>query len=110
MDNIEVVEAVFEAFRSDDPGRVEGLLADEFVFTSPQDDHIDKATFVRKCLPAAGQITNQRTVHLVEAAGGNVFIMYEYTATTGETHRNTECLTVRDGRIVETQVFFGGRY
>jgi ketosteroid isomerase-like protein len=109
MNNIEVVETAFEAFRSD-PARMVGLLAEEFTFTSPQDDHIDKAAFVQRCLPAAGQITNHRTVHLVEAEGGNVFIMYEYTGSDGGTHRNTECLTVRDGLIVETQVFFGGRY
>ena len=29
---------------------------------------------------------------------------------TGERHRNTELSVVRDGRLVETNVFFGGRY
>jgi hypothetical protein len=34
--------------------------------------------------------------------------MYDYVLKTGEHHRNVEVLTVRDGTIVETQVFFGG--
>lgn len=29
---------------------------------------------------------------------------------TGERHRNVEVLTVRDSKVVETQVFFGGNY
>ena len=39
-----------------------------------------------------------------------MFVMYEYQLrATGERYRNTELLTVRDGQIVEAQVFFGGR-
>jgi hypothetical protein len=36
--------------------------------------------------------------------------MYEYELLTGERRRNVEVLTVRDSRVVETQVFFGGKY
>ena len=36
--------------------------------------------------------------------------MYEYELLTGERHRNVEVLTVRDGKVVEAQVFFGGDY
>ena len=44
------------------------------------------------------------------AGGGDVFAMYEYELReTGERHRNVELLTVRDGQVRETQVFFGGR-
>jgi len=40
-----------------------------------------------------------------------VFVMYEYVLKeTGERHRNVEMLTVRDDQVVETQVFFGGRF
>jgi ketosteroid isomerase-like protein len=110
MSNIEIVEAVFEAYRAQDLARMGSLFAEDFTFTSPQDDHLDKATFLRVCAPTASRMTEQRILHLTEAGGGNVFVMYEYTLTTGETHRNTECLTVRDGKVVQTQVFFGGRY
>ena len=39
----------------------------------------------------------------------DVFLLYEYQLTTGDRYRNAEYITVRDGRLVETQVFFGGR-
>ncbi|GAA5608887.1 hypothetical protein Spla01_00015 [Streptomyces platensis] len=32
------------------------------------------------------------------------------SATTGEQHRNVEVMTVRDGRVTETQVYFGGNF
>lgn len=38
-----------------------------------------------------------------------MFLLYEYQLTTGERYRNTEYITIRGGRLVETQVFFGGR-
>jgi hypothetical protein len=43
----------------------------------------------------------------VEGENG-VFVLYEYELQTGERHRNAEFITVGDGRLVETQVFFGG--
>ena len=48
-------------------------------------------------------------LHVVPTEGDDVFVMYEYELKTGERHRNVELLTVRDDRITETQVFFGGR-
>ena len=44
------------------------------------------------------------------AGDDGVFILYEYVLKTGERHRNTEFAIVRDGRLVETQVYFGGTF
>lgn len=110
MDNTEIVAALFEAFRSRDLARMGELLADDFVFTSPQDDHISKADFLSRCVPPAEDMPLHRTLLLVDADDDNVLTMYEYTGSTGGTYRNTECLTMRNGQVVATQVFFGGRY
>ncbi len=85
------------------------MLADDFVFTSPQDDHIGKAAFMERCFPTADRLVSQEILELVSAGDDGVFIMYEYELKTGERHRNTEFITVRDGKLVETQVFFGSR-
>jgi ketosteroid isomerase-like protein len=108
MSNIDVVRAVFDAYLQQDRASMERLLAAEFLFTSPQDDHIAKAAFFERCFPTAGRLTSQEMVHVVPADDDGVFAMYEYQLKTGERHRNVELLTVRDGRVVETQVFFGG--
>ena len=107
--NAEVVRASFEAYMAQDRGVAELLIADGFVFTSPQDDHIGKQEFLERCFPTAGRLRSQQIMQLVEAGQDGVFVMYEYELESGERYRNTEFITVRAGRLAETQVFFGGR-
>jgi ketosteroid isomerase-like protein len=109
MCNADVVRASFEAYTSQDRQTADRLLAEDFVFTSPQDDHIGKQEFLETCFPTADRLRSQEILHLVEAGQDGVFIMYEYELKTGERHRNIEFITVQDGQLAETQVFFGGR-
>jgi ketosteroid isomerase-like protein len=109
MSNTDIVRRSFEAFRAQDRETALRLLADDYVFTSPQDDHVDKATYMERCFPTADRFVSQELLDLVES-GDDVFVLYEYELETGDRHRNAEVITVRDGRIVETQVFFGGTY
>ena len=109
MTNADTVRAMFDAYWKQDRASADRLLADGFTFTSPQDDHIDKAAFFDRCFPTADRFVSYDLVHVVPTDGDDVFVMYEYRLTTGEVHRNVEILTVRDGVIFETQVFFGGR-
>ncbi|MET8806438.1 nuclear transport factor 2 family protein [Streptomyces sp. NPDC004546] len=104
-----VVEAAFRHYRSQDREAALPLYADDFTFTSPQDDHIGKAAFFERCFPTADRFTEQRILHLVAPDDEVVFVQYEYELTSGERHRNMEAVTVRDGLIREVQVFFGGR-
>jgi ketosteroid isomerase-like protein len=108
MDNAEVVRRNLAAYVAGDRATAERLIAPDFVFTSPQDDHIDRAAFFERCFPTADRFASQELRRLA-VTGDDVFIMYEYELReTGERYRNAELLTVRDGRIVEVQVFFGG--
>jgi len=109
VSNADIVRAVFDAYLGQDREAEDRLLGDEFVFTSPQDDHIDKAAFFERCFPTADRLITQEMLYVVPAGDDDVFAMYEYELTTGERHRNVELLTVRDGQVVDTQVFFGGR-
>jgi ketosteroid isomerase-like protein len=109
MSNTDIVRAAFDAYLAQDRDTAEQLLAENLSFTSPQDDHIDKAAFMQRCFPTAGRLNSQEILELVSAGADGVFILYEYELKTGERHRNTEYITVRDGQIVEIQVFFGGR-
>jgi ketosteroid isomerase-like protein len=109
MSSTDVVRASFEAYRAQDCAAAERLLADDYVFTSPQDDHIGKAEFLERCFPTADRFASQEILELVSAGDDGVFLLYEYELTTGERYRNTEFSRVRDGQIAETEVFFGGR-
>jgi len=107
--NEDVVRRNLAAYRNGDRATAESLIAPDFVFTSPQDDHLDRAAFFQRCFPTADRFSGQELLR-VAATGDDVFIMYEYDLReTGERYRNAELLTVRDGRIVQAQVFFGGR-
>jgi ketosteroid isomerase-like protein len=104
----EVVRANFDAYVRQDRAAAEALIGEQLSFTSPQDDHIDRDAFFEHCFPTADRFSRQELVHVAPAGAGDVFVMYEYDLGTGGTYRNTELVTVADGRIVEIQVFFGG--
>ena len=106
--NSQIVRAMLDAYRAQDLGAATALLADDYRFTSPQDDRIDKTAFLDRCFPTADRFVSQSILHLVDVGDDGVFLMYEYELQTGERYRNTEYATVVDGRIVETLVFFGG--
>ncbi|UKY54095.1 nuclear transport factor 2 family protein [Streptomyces inhibens] len=110
MSNVEVVRAAFAAYLAQDRAAIDRLLAEDFVFTGPQDDHIDKAAFLEICFPTADRLRRQEILDAVAIDDEQVYVRYAYELTTGERHRNVEVQTVRDGRITEAQVYFGGRF
>ncbi|MFF3397597.1 nuclear transport factor 2 family protein [Streptomyces sp. NPDC002659] len=107
--NVDVVRACVESYLAQDRAAADRLIAEDFVFTSPQDDRIDRAAFFERCFPTADRLRYQEIIEAVPASGDGVFIAYEYELKSGERYRNVELSTVRDGRLTETQVFFGGR-
>lgn len=104
-----VVEAAFRHYRSQDRDAALPLYADDFTFTSPRDDHIDKAAFFERCFPTADRFKEQRLLHVTPVDRELVLVYYEYELMTDGRYRNVEAITVRDGLISEVQVFFGGR-
>lgn len=109
MTNTEVVRASMDAYLAQDQAAAERLIADDFTFTSPQDDQIDRAAFFERCFPTAERLISQSIVEVAGAGDDGVFVMYEYQLKAGGRYRNTEFIRVRDGQLAETQVFFGGR-
>src|SRR4029450_1984243 len=84
----------------------EALLADEFQFTSPLDNRLDRETYFRRCWPNSEQIERFEFVHVV-TDDDRVFVTYEGHNKDGHRFRNTEILTIRGGQIVEVEVYFG---
>jgi ketosteroid isomerase-like protein len=110
MANADVVRRLVQSYLAQDAAAADELLAADFTFTSPQDDHIDKATFFERCFPATTQLASHQVLDVVPTDGDHVFLRYEYESLqTGQRHRNVEVHTVRSGRVVEIEVYFGGR-
>jgi hypothetical protein len=87
-------------------GRDEALLADDFHFTSPYDERIDRKAYFERCWPNADKIKSHRVEKLI-AQGDEAFTLYEIETVDRAKFRNTEFFRVRDGKLIEVQVYFG---
>jgi ketosteroid isomerase-like protein len=105
-DPITVARASYAAYVRRDRAAIEALIADDFHFTSPLDNRLDRATYFQRCWPNSQRISSFDYMHLV-ADGKLVFVTYEGSNVDGGRFRNTEVLTVRGQQVVEVEVYFG---
>ena len=104
--NAAIAQAAYRAYETKDRAALEALLADDFHFTSPLDNRLDRDTYFRRCWPNSEVIEGFDFVHLVTDAD-RVFVTYEGRNTNGRRFRNTEILTIRHQHIVDVEVYFG---
>ena len=104
--NVAVARAAYQAYVTKDRSSLEALIADDFHFTSPLDNRIDRDTYFERCWPNSERSEGFDFIHLV-TAGDRVFATYEAHVAGGGRFRNTEVLTLRGGRIVDVEVYFG---
>jgi hypothetical protein len=105
-DAVEIARAAYDAYVAKDRAAIERLIADDFHFTSPLDNWIDRATYFARCWPNSAWIKNFDYINLVPD-GDRVFVTYEALSTKGNSFRNTEILTIHNSQIVEVEVYFG---
>jgi len=101
-----VARASYQAYVDNDRAVLEKLIALDFRFTSPLDNALDRATYFARCWPNAEHITSFTFVRIA-AVGDTVFVTYLGETRSGKRFRNTEVLTVRDGKITSAEVYFG---
>jgi ketosteroid isomerase-like protein len=105
-DPVAIARASYEAYASKDRAQIEALIADDFHFTSPLDNRIDRATYFARCWPNSETSESFDFINLV-ADGDRVFVTYEGRSKQGHSSRNTEIVTVREGKITDVEVYFG---
>lgn len=105
-DVVAIARAAYEAYVAKNRAAIEKLIAADFRFTSPLDNRIDRATYFSRCWPNSERIDGFKFINLVPDRD-RVFVTYEGQTKNGERFRNTEILSIRDGRIVEVEVYFG---
>jgi ketosteroid isomerase-like protein len=103
---VAVARASYRAYVGKDRAAIEALSADDFHFTSPLDNRIDRATYFARCWPNSATLGGVDFIHIVPD-GDLVFVTYEGRSTSGKRFRNSEILTVHDGKIVDVEVYFG---
>jgi ketosteroid isomerase-like protein len=105
-ETIAIARAAYEAYVTKDRAAIEALIDADFHFTSPLDNRIDRATYFARCWPNSRTVEEFRFIQLA-ADAERVFVTYEGRARGGHRFRNTEIVTVRNGTIVEVEVYFG---
>ena len=106
-DRTQVVRDSYRAFRSGDRELAERVFGAGLHFHAPPDPDLDRAGYFERCWPqAGGRIEEFEFVRLFER-GEEVFVTYEARRSDGSRFRNSEILTVREGQIVEIEVYFG---
>ncbi|HUQ36824.1 MAG TPA: nuclear transport factor 2 family protein [Aestuariivirga sp.] len=102
----EIVRACFVAYEDKDRRAIEEILSNDFTFTSPLDNKIDRQTYLGRCWPISKNVQDFKLVNLVES-GSQVFVTYVSTLNTGKSFRNTEIFEVVGGKIKSVEVYFG---
>ena len=104
--SVAITKACFEAYVRKDRSAIELLINDEFSFTSPLDNRINRKTYFERCWPNSQHIAEFKFMQLVPSED-KVFVIYEGKSNNGEIFRNTEVFTVRQEKIIEVEVYFG---
>jgi len=102
----DLVRRYFAAYETKDREAIATLLSDDFTFTSPYDDHIDRKTYFERCWPNSANMRSFRVVKLFEQ-GDEAFILYEGQFKGSEIFRNTEFFRTDGDRIKAVEVYFG---
>jgi ketosteroid isomerase-like protein len=105
----EIVRSVFAAYMSKDRELVENALAEDFTFTSPYDDAIDRATYFERCWPNS-EMMHSATVEMTFEQGEDVAVLYRVVTKEGKEFCNMELHRFDGDRIAQVEVFFGATY
>jgi ketosteroid isomerase-like protein len=105
----DLIRAIFAAYLSDDRTIVEGAFSDDFRFTSPYDDNIDKPTYFERCWRGSDWI-ERHELERIFVEGDEAFVTYRCVAKGGKTFRNTEFFVFERDKVKRIDVYFGATY
>lgn len=105
----ETIRAIFAAYMSSNRKLVEDALSDDFRFTSPYDDNIDKPTYFERCWKNSDWIERHELEKIV-VDGEGAFVTYLCVANSGRSFRNTEFFVFDGDRVKRIDVYFGATY
>jgi ketosteroid isomerase-like protein len=108
-DHAATIRAIFSAYMTKDRKVVEDALADDFRFTSPYDDGIDKATYFERCWRNSDWI-ERHELERIFVEGDEAFVTYQCSAKGGKSFRNTEFFVFAGDKVRHIDVYFGATY
>ena len=108
-DRIDTIRAIFAAYLAGDRGYVENALSDDFRFTSPYDDSIDKPTYFERCWKNSDWI-ERHELERIFVQGDEAFVTYLCVAKGGKCFRNTEFFSFAAAKVRLIEVYFGAAF
>jgi len=106
----ETVRRFYKSWEQKDWGPFDSILADNFTFTSANDDdHISKSAFKSNCWETQKNYIHHFDIERLFAQGNEAFVKYLCHTTNGKTFRNTEYVRTSGGRIEAIECYFGGK-
>ena len=112
-DRADTIRRIFAAYLANDRNFVENALSDDFRFTSPYDDNIDKPAYFERCWKNSGWI-ERHELERIFVEGDEAFVTYRCVAKgdsrDGRTFRNTEFFVFEGDKVRRIDVYFGAAY
>ena len=109
----DTIRRIFAAYLANDRNFVENALSDDFRFTSPYDDAIDKPTYFARCWKNSDWI-ERHELERIFVEGDEAFVTYRCVAKgdskDGRTFRNTEFFVFEGEKVKRIDVYFGAAY
>jgi len=104
-----IVRTLFAGYLANDRQAVDAMLTEDFRFTSPYDDAIDKATYFTHCWRGSDWIAQHR-IERICGDGDAAFVTYQCVAKDGKSFRNTEFFVFAADKVRRIDVYFGATY
>jgi hypothetical protein len=105
----EVVRKYYAAWETKQWHPIDILLADDFTFSSPLDDHISKSDFKSGCWDTQIAYIDRFDLKQVIGRDNEVFVMYVCHTTNGKTFQNVEYFQLRKDKVTAVECYFGGK-
>jgi ketosteroid isomerase-like protein len=106
----DIIRRCFAAYKSKDREALADLFAEDFTFTSPYDDAIDKATYFERCWPASIELIKGHVLERIFEQGDEAFVTYQCLTKKGDEFRNTEFFVFTGEQVKHIDVYFGASY
>ncbi len=109
LSKAELLSRYYRAFKAKDREVMEEALAEDFTFTSPYDDAIDRGIYFERCWPGSDLMQALELEKVIEQ-GEEAFARYRVLMKDGREFRNAEFFIFRGHQIASVEVFFGATY
>ena len=105
----DIVRKYYAAWETKQWHAIDILLANDFTFSSPLDDHISKSDFKARCWDTQIAYIDRFDLKQLIGTDNEAFVMYVCHTTNGKTFQNVEYFRLQDDKVKAVECYFGGK-